>query len=53
MRASKMCAQAEKTDLYSNPARRRGICYDVKDEIADILVVMVSTDGDRDKETVR
>jgi hypothetical protein len=45
--------QTEKTDLYSNPARRRGICYDVKDEIANILLVMVRTDGDRDDETVR
>jgi len=45
--------QAEKTDLYSNPARRRGICYDVKDEIANILVAMVSAEGDRDEETVR
>jgi hypothetical protein len=45
--------QAERTDLYSNPARRRGICYDVKDEIANILVSMVSADGDRGEETVR
>ena len=44
---------AGKTNLYSNPTRWRGICYDVKDEIANILIPIISADNERDGKTVR